>query len=204
MVDNIGLRFGDLEPGTMHLCIDMQCLFGPGTPWHTPWLERVLPTVLELAERFATRTIFTRFLPPADPSQAGGAWRRYYERWPGMTRQALDPALLELVPALRRLVPPATVLDKYVNSAFANRRLVPLLAERRCGTLVITGGETDVCVLATVMGAIDRGYRVVLAMDGLCSSQDSTHDALMLLYRSRFTQQVECAPTDEIVAAWRP
>jgi nicotinamidase-related amidase len=203
MADTIGLRFGALGAGSMHLCIDMQCLFGAGTPWHTPWLERVLPTVALLAERVAAHTIFTRFLPPVDPSQAGGAWRCYYERWEGMTRHVLDPALLELVPPLRRLVPPATVLDKHVYSAFANRRLVPLLAERRCSTLVITGGETDVCVLATVMGAIDRGYRVVLAIDGLCSSQDSTHDALMLLYRSRFAQQIECAPMEEIMDAWR-
>ena len=203
MADDIGLRFGPLEASSVHLCIDMQCLFGTGTPWHTPWLERVLPTITRLAERFATRTIFTRFMPPADSGQAAGAWRRYYERWHDMTRQTLDPALLELVPPLRRLVPPAMVLDKHVYSAFANRCLVPLLAERRCSTLVVTGGETDVCVLATVMGAIDRGYRVVLAVDGLCSSQDSTHDALMLLYRNRFTQQVECAPTEEIVAASR-
>jgi hypothetical protein len=29
-------------------------------------------------------------------------------------------------------------------------------------TLVITGGETDVCVMATMLGAIDWGFRVIL------------------------------------------
>jgi nicotinamidase-related amidase len=49
-------------------------------------------------------------------------------------------------------------------------------------TLVVTGGETDICVLATVLGAVDRGFRVVLVSDAICSSADQTHDALMELY----------------------
>ncbi len=70
------------------------------------------------------------------------------------------------------------------------------LRARRAETLAITGGETDVCVLATVLGAVDRGYRVVLATDAVCSSSDDTHDAMMTLYRQRFGQQLEIATTD--------
>jgi nicotinamidase-related amidase len=44
------LRFGPLSPNTVHLCIDMQTLFAERTDWHVPWLERVLPAVLRLAE----------------------------------------------------------------------------------------------------------------------------------------------------------
>ena len=70
-------------------------------------------------------------------------------------------------------------------------------------TLIITGGETDVCVLATVLGAIDRGYRVVLVTDAICSSADQTHDALMELYRSRFSEQVEAVSIEEVLSNWR-
>ena len=34
--------------------------------------------------------------------------------------------------------------------------------ERRSDTLIVTGSETDVCVLATVLAAIDCGIRVVV------------------------------------------
>ena len=57
-------------------------------------------------------------------------------------------------------------------------------------TLVITGGETDVCVLATVMAAVDLGFRIVLPTDALCSARDGTHDALLKLYEERFTNQI--------------
>jgi len=46
------------------------------------------------------------------------------------------------------------------------------------------------------------GYRVVLASDALCSSSDETHDALMTLYRERFSQQIETVETATILAAW--
>jgi hypothetical protein len=54
------LRFGPLSKHTIHLCIDMQNLFALNTPWHTPWMARVLPVVTRLAERHPSRTVFTR------------------------------------------------------------------------------------------------------------------------------------------------
>jgi nicotinamidase-related amidase len=187
----------------VHLCIDMQLIFAEVTPWHTPWIGRVLPIIEEIARRHARRTVFTRFLPPADPAEMPGSWQRYYRRWRELTLEQLDPALLELVPPLARLVPPATVIDKHVYSPFVERGLLRLLRERRTDALVITGAETDVCVLAAVLGAIDFGYRVVLATDALCSSSDATHDALLGLYRRRFGEQIETADSETILASWR-
>lgn len=59
------------------------------------------------------------------------------------------------------------------------------------------------CVLAAVLDAVDHGYRVVLATDGLCGSSDQTHDALMTLYHNRFAEQIETAESVEILAAWQ-
>ena len=78
-----------------------------------------------------------------------------------------------------------------------------LLRRRRIQALVITGAETDVCVLAAVMDAVDLGFRVVLATDALCSASDETHDALMKLYRSRFNEQIETADSAAILDAWQ-
>jgi nicotinamidase-related amidase len=69
-------------------------------------------------------------------------------------------------------------------------------------TLVITGGETDVCVLATMLGAIDWGFRIILVTDALCSSADETHDAMMNIYLNRFGEQVETVTTETLLESW--
>lgn len=69
-------------------------------------------------------------------------------------------------------------------------------------TIVITGGETDVCVLATMLGAIDWGFRAILVTDALCSSADETHDAMMNVYMNRFGEQVECVTTKTLLESW--
>src|SRR5436305_10660194 len=136
------LRFGPLGSKTAHLCIDMQNLFAEDTPWHTPWMTRVLPMVAEIAERHAAATIFTRFIPAPHPDELPGSWRRYYRRWAELTLERIDPRLLELVPPLARLVPPAMVIDKPVYSPFAEPELPRLLRSRGAEALVISGAET--------------------------------------------------------------
>ena len=197
-----GLAFGPLTGRSIHLCVDMQRVFAEATPWHTPWMGRVLPVVEEIVRRHTERTVFTRFLPPSRPEDMPGTWQRYYRRWQDMTLERIEPELLGLVPSLARWTPPATIVDKRVYSPFVERALLAHLRERRADALVITGAETDVCVLAAVLGAVDFGYRVVIASDAICSSTDATHDALLTVYSSRFSEQIEIADSELILANW--
>ena len=78
-----------------------------------------------------------------------------------------------------------------------------LFAEGRdIDSLIIAGAETDVCVLAAALDAVDFGYRVVLATDALGSSSDASRYVLLTLYRNRFGQQIEMAASETILASW--
>jgi len=149
------------------------------------------------------RTVFTCFMPAKNPEADVGQWRAYYQRWENMTLERINPKLLALVPELLALVPPATVFAKRRYSPWIDGRLHQLLRDRRADTLIITGGETDVCVIASVLGAVDLGYRVIIVRDALCSVSDVAHDAALRIYHERFGQQVEVVTAEDILSAWQ-
>lgn len=202
-----GPRAGDYDGMTpiqnaVHLCVDMQRIFAKGGIWETPWIERVLPTVADLVERYAERTIFTRFITPDAPEQAPGQWRAYFERWQIATRQALGGSQLGLVPELERYVPPATVIDRPTYSAFFRSPLAEFLVARQVRTVIVSGAETDVCVLSSVLDAVNIGFRVLIVEDALCSSSDAGHDALMTMYRLRFSEQIDLVTAEALRDLW--
>ena len=101
-----------------------------------------------------------------------------------------------------RYVPPALVLDKPAYSAFTRSGLYDLSVGKHVETVVITGCETDVCVLATALSAVDLGFRAVIVEDG--SSSDEGHDALMTMYRTRLHEQINLIKTEELFDIWLP
>ncbi|MBH0239138.1 cysteine hydrolase [Methylobrevis albus] len=190
-----------LGPGTVHLAIDMQRLFAEATDWHAPALAEILPNVVRLAEAMPHHTLYARFMVPPNAESATGRWRRYYERWQGVVGEAIDPALLDLVGPLAPLASPDRFVDKVGYSAFAGTDLDRRLREAGVDTVIFTGVETDVCVLASLFGAIDLGYRAILVGDALASSSDDSHDAMLTHLFPRLPEQIEIASTSEIIAA---
>ena len=124
----------------------MQRMFAESTDWKMPWLPRVLPNIVSVTASHPERTIFTRFIPAQKPGQGAGMWRRYYERWGSMTIDELGPGMIGLVQDLGQFVPPSRIFDKYVYSPWTGSDFQ--LRAAHVDTTIITGGETDVCVLA--------------------------------------------------------
>jgi len=180
----------------------MQNIFARGGLWETPWMERVLPTIATVVSRYCERTIFSRFITPRRPEDRPGRWQRYFRHWERALTQNITGHELELVPALARYVPPSIVIDKPAYSAFSQPTLCQFLVGKGVETIVVTGAETDVCVLSTVLSAVDLGFRVVIVEDGLCSSSDAGHDALMTMYRTRFHEQIDLVKAEELFESW--
>jgi nicotinamidase-related amidase len=77
------------------------------------------------------------------------------------------------------------------------------LSDKGVRSLVITGSETVVCVLATALDAADRGFRVSLVENALCSSSDPGRDVLTTLYCTRFPERIEIIKAEELPSVWR-
>ena len=186
-----------------HLCVDMQRMFAEDTPWNVPWMERVREPIATLASAHPGETIFTRFVPPMRAEDMHGTWADYYKKWPMMTREVLGNDMVDILPELRTLVPPALVFDKAIYSPWLDGRLHMLLQKQDVTTLVLSGGETDVCVMAAVLGAVDLGYSIILLKDAICSTSDATHDASLEVLGSRFSAQIRIASVGDVLDWWR-
>jgi nicotinamidase-related amidase len=191
-----------LGPRTLHVVVDMQRVFAEATEWQVPTMADVVAPILALVRAHPSQTLFTRFMTPATPEGARGEWQRFYARWRSVVRDRIDRKMLDVIEPLAAFVPPAEVINKTTYSAFPSTDFFESLSRRDVDTLVLSGVETDVCVLATALDAVDSGFRVVLAADAITSQSAAGHRAALEAIYPRFDQQIEIATTAEILAAW--
>jgi nicotinamidase-related amidase len=191
-----------LGSSTLHVVVDMQRVFAEATEWRIPALAEVIEPILALARAHPRDIVFTRFMTPPTVESASGDWQRFYARWPSVVRDRMEPAMFDLMEPFTSLVPPAEVCDKTTFSAFASADFVTSLARRGTQTLILSGVETEVCVLATALDAVDRGLHIVLAADALTSGSPAGHRAALEAIYPRFDQQIEIAAVAEIMTTW--
>jgi len=191
-----------LSQNALHVVIDMQRLFAEETAWHTPAIAGILPNVVALSQERPAKTLFARFVVPRNAAEAKGRWKDYYRRWSSVTLDELDVGMLDLVAPLAAIAGPGSIVDKETYSIFGS----PAFAERLQGsdidTLIFSGVETDVCVYASVLDAVDAGYRVILAKDALASGDMKAHAMVIDILAARLTEQIEILSTETILNLW--
>jgi nicotinamidase-related amidase len=187
----------------MHVVIDMQRLFAEHPDWAVKDIGRIRKEVTWLAEHKPGRTFWTRFVPAQNPGSAVGAWRKYYEQWPTATLDGGGTGYVDLLLEHRTLAGKAGIFDKSTFSAFGNAKFGAALQAAGADTLILSGVETDVCVWATALDAVDLGYFVVLARDALTSGGLDAHQATLDVIAPRFAPQVSVMNHAELEAAWK-
>lgn len=188
---------------TVHLAIDMQRLFAEPTDWHTPAAHSILPNVMQLAQAMPDRSFFAAFMVPGTAAAAMGSWQSYYQRWSNMTGERLPPDMLDLMAPLAQVATDATLLRKTTYSVFGMPDLPARLVELGADTLVFSGLETDVCVLASIFDAVDLGFRVIAPVDAMASSSQAGHDAVIRHVLPRLPEQIELVSTASVLEALR-
>ena len=204
-----------LQPGeTALLVVDMQRGFlDPGAAMEVPEARAIVPTVAGLIARFRRAglpVVFSQFVySPAVPLLVGDLHREHQPAGPGAragfgrpSSSCLegDPSVDvvgELAPA-----PGELAVRKHWYDAFAGTPLDGGLRARGVRSLVVTGTMTDICVLATVVGAFNREYRVTVVEDGVATLWPEIQRATLDIVRRAYGRVVAAKVVADEIAAW--
>lgn len=90
------------------------------------------------------------------------------------------------------------VLVKLFASAFFGTSLAALLVARGCDSVIVTGASTSGCVRATVVDALQHGYRVLVPREGVADRAAGAHAASLTDIDAKYGDVVSL---DEALAA---
>lgn len=190
-----------LTSRSLHIVVDMQEVFASNPQWGFAGIHDIVPAISRLAAAKPRQTLWTRFISAHSAEAAEGSWAALYRLWPGATLSA--GAEMGILPTLLPLVAgEQAVFDKPTYSGFHNPAFTAELKRRRADTLILTGVETDVCVLATLIEAVDRGYFVVLPEDALTSSDLDAHRQILDIIPRRLKSQIFRTDVATVLEQW--
>jgi nicotinamidase-related amidase len=131
------------RPNTALLVIDVQ----NGVVGGAYNRDKVVSAIASLVDRARAEKVSVVWVQHADDeslTEGSDAWRYV----PELPRSESEP-----------------VVHKRYGDSFEATDLETVLAERGIGRLVVAGAQTDSCILATLHGAIVRGYDATLVED---------------------------------------
>src|SRR5215211_2299927 len=178
MADDRRARFDQLlalrAASTGLLVIDMQRGFvDEGQAMEVPAARESVPRIRTLIDAFRAKgrpVIFTEFVySEAAPLLVGDLHPEHRRAVPGAAHGFGQPSSschendpsVATVPALAPRADELVIRKRWYD-AFAGTPLDGALRARGVDTLVVTGTMTDICVLATVVGAFNREYGITV------------------------------------------
>lgn len=110
--------------------------------------------------------------------------------------RGLGPTVVELTAALEEAYMP---IEKICFGCGAEPAFMSQLKSRKRKQIVLCGMETHVCILQTCLDLLDRGYKVQVAADAVCS-RNPAHKEIGLSQMRQAGCFVTCA--ESVVFQW--
>jgi ureidoacrylate peracid hydrolase len=194
--------------------VDMQHGFlDPGAAMEVPSARDTVPTIRALLDLFRVKewpVVFSEFVySPAVPLLVGELHPEHQPAPVGAAGGFGTPSsacldghpsaetVAELAPQRGELV-----VRKHWYDAFAGTPLDGALRARQVTSLVVTGTMTDICVLATVMGAFHREYRVTVVEDGVATIWPEIQRATLDIVGRAFGRVVPAKAVADELSPW--
>jgi maleamate amidohydrolase len=133
--------------------------------------------------------------------------------------ERIAAAFLAKVPALRAVRPGTRwpeidariaprdgepVLAKLFASAFFGTPLAALLAAEGCDTVIVTGASTSGCVRATVVDALQHGYRVIVPREAVADRSAAQHEANLIDIDGKYADVVSVDDAERLLVRLGP
>jgi len=204
-----------LEPGkTALLVVDMQRAFlDPGEAMDVPSARDIVPQVQTLLDLFRGKrlpVVFTEFTySEAVPVLVGRLHAEHRRAAPGAPRGFGKPsssclegeANVRVVPDLAPQ-PGELVVTKHYYDGFNGTTLDAALRARGVTHLVLTGTMTDICVLATVIGGMNREYRMTVVEDATATLWPEIQRATLDIIRRAYARVLTSKQIAEEIGRW--
>jgi ureidoacrylate peracid hydrolase len=199
---------------TALLVVDMQRGFlDPGEALEVPPARDIVPAIRGLLDGFRARrlpVVFTEFTySPAVPVLVGELHPEHKPATPGAPRGFGRPSsnCLEGSDSARTIAalaprPGEPVIRKRWYDGFAGTELDGALRARGVASLVMTGTMTDICVLATVVGAFNREYRVTVVADAVATLWPEIQRATLDIVGRAFGRVVSSKEVLDTISGW--
>ena len=157
------------------LVVDFQPSFtDPSVPGAGDFSEAIGATagLLEAARALSMPVLYTVVAYNEDLSDAG----RFLEKCPTLKYSVSGSQLVGVDERLGRR-PDEPVLVKKFASSFFGTHLASMLTDRQIDTLVVCGCTTSGCVRATVVDAMQYGYRAIVPRECVADIAAEPHEA---------------------------
>ena len=174
------------------MVIDMQKAYLNGAPWECLDTEGAEANIVRLLESGACdEVMITRYEYPKAPA---GVWKAYNEVYADINA---DPVNEEFTDGIAPFAERYPVYVKDVYGSFSDPAIRAAVRETGCDTLVVTGVVAECCVLSTVYGAIDEGYKVIYLTDAVSGFTEEKMAGVLTVLSGCMPLHVEAMTTEE-------
>jgi nicotinamidase-related amidase len=160
-------------------------------------LDDVVDAIGQLLGAFRERSLPIAFTTVAYDEASKQAAAAFIDKIPALLTLEAGSPWVEIDPRIAPL-PSEPVLNKLWASAFFGTPFASFLTSQGCDSLVVTGASTSGCIRATVLDALQHGYRPVVPREAV---GDRNADAHLANLYDIDTKYGDVVTVDEVLAA---
>lgn len=184
------------EPGTRPalVVVDLVLAFtDPASPLACA-ADGAVTATAELLARFRAAGWPVVFTTVVYDEAGATAAAQFLDKVPALSIMTADAPWVRVDP---RLAPREgePVVSKLFASSFFGTNLATMLTSAGADTVVVTGASTSGCVRATVVDAMQYGYRVVVVEEGVADRARGAHDASIADMQAKYAEVLPLTAT---------